>query len=556
MAPEPEQPKLLETDESRLEMVNESRIMMQVNYDGENFAEKLFEKYECFGKFLRVYSKVEYCALLWRSKQKEVFRLQEANFRRDREKTVTNKFVKRLQAAQLEKLLQQLESERPVAKEYRSLRPFLDENGVIRVNGRLRQAVWLEYDQRHPIILPKEGKLTRSIIKACHEESLRHVGGVEILMNKLKEKFWVIKGRVLCKDVISNCYHCQLRHHKLTRPEMAPIHPSRLDVAELRAFNTIGVDMAGPLQVKTEKGTRKHPNTELKRYFIIFSCCTTRAIHLELVDSADAESFLMSLERFVSHYGVPEKILSDSGGNFIRADKELKQIAAEWSRVKVQASNKYPKIRWQFAPPYSPNWGGHFERLIGVAKRALTDLLSSRKQMLTHEQLRTVLAMVKGILNSRPITASGSSPDDGAPLTPDHFLKSGVPTYLYGTPQHDREQLGKRYRCLLDIINQYWTKFIKMYIPTLHRVEKWQTGSKDLEVGQVVIVLEPGLGRGEWPLGRITAIYRGKDDRVRAADVEVATVEYEVGRGISGVKNATKIIKKRSVSTLTPLELD
>ena len=276
---------------------------------------------------------------------------------------------------------------------------------------------------------------------------------------------------------------------------------------------------------------------------------------MELVDSADAESFLMSFERFVSHYGCPTRILSDSGGNFIKANSELKLIANEWSGTKVSLSNKYPLIMWQFAPPYSPNWGGHFERLIGVAKQALVNLMSSRKQVLTHEQLRTLIAMVKGVMNSRPLTSTGGGPDDAEPLTPDHFLKSGIPTYLYGTPQHKTEQLGKRYRCLLDIIDQYWRKFIESYIPTLHKTEKWQSNGPDLKVGQVVLVLEPGLGRGEWPLGKVIEVYPGKDGRVRSADIEIATVKFGSSSGVGGVGDAVKTIKKRSVSSLCPLEL-
>ena len=556
---EPVQPDIVETLEARQELVEENRIMMQSSVSSQNaidVSEKLetdlFNKYASFEQFLKIWSKIHYCIKFWRSKQKSSVKLQEAQYRDEVEKRLQVKYIKQVQKAQLSDLRKALLSSNPVPKQYLSLRPFLDNDGILRVNGRLRQAMWLDYDQRHPIILPKKGKLTHSLIVAHHRQKLRHAGGVEVLLNSMQKKYWIIQGRVLCRKVIQDCNHCQLRHQKWVRPEMAPVHPSRLDVMEMRAFNTIGVDMAGPLLVKNEPGTRKHPRTELKRYFIIFSCCTTRAVHFELVDSADAESFLMSLERFVSHYGVPTKILSDSGGNFVKANKELQQISEEWSNTKVQIRNKYPGIKWQFAPPYSPNWGGHFERLIGVAKVALNDLLQSRKQLLTHEQLRTLLAMVKGILNSRPLTASRSHPEDPVPLTPDHFLKSGAPTYLYGTPQHDKEQLGKRYRCLLDILNQYWKRFLENYIPTLHRVEKWQRGSKDMKVGQVVMVLEPGIGRGEWPLGRIIAVYLGSDGRVRSADVE--TVTLEVGHRSNDVGPAIKTVKKRSVSTLSPLE--
>ena len=501
-------------------------------------------------------SKLKYCVSLWRIKNavdRARFRIDEPNFRRKFEQEIHDDCIKAAQGTQLPNLHQKLTQRVAPPKEFRDLRPFLDPNGLIRVNGRLRQATWLTYDQRHPIILPKQGKVTFSIVKAYHVRILKHVGGVEMLLSRLREKYWVVRARVLCKHIIQECNHCNLRHQRLTRPEMAPIHPSRIDVVNLKPFKSIGVDMAGPITTKPGPGTRKQAKIDLKRYFIIFSCTITRAIHLEMVDTADAESFLMSFERFTSHYGVPDTIYSDQGGNFVKADKELKAISQEWNGQRIRLSNRYPIINWKFSPPYSPNWGGHYERMIGVTKRALVSLLQSRQHILSDEQLRTLLAMVKGIINGRPLTVVSSGANDWEVLTPDHFLKTGKnPTYLYGTPLHQREQLGHRYKCLLDIIDHYWKRFLKQYIPTLHRVEKWQDGTANLQVDDVVLVLEPGLGRGEWPLGRIVQIYPGSDGKVRSADVEVAESQYDSKGKRLVVK---KTIKKRSVSTLCPLNL-
>ena len=93
---EPMQPVLLETEESRKEMVEESRIMMQRQFPTSKdlFANRLFLKYESFSKFLQVYSKVAFCAALWRSKNRKEFRLQEANWRNGVKRDLHDEYVK------------------------------------------------------------------------------------------------------------------------------------------------------------------------------------------------------------------------------------------------------------------------------------------------------------------------------------------------------------------------------------------------------------------------------------------------------------------------------
>ena len=44
------------------------------------------------------------------------------------------------------------------------LNPFMDENGLIRVGGRLRKSV-------HPVPLSKTGNLTKMIARWCHERT-------------------------------------------------------------------------------------------------------------------------------------------------------------------------------------------------------------------------------------------------------------------------------------------------------------------------------------------------------------------------------------------------
>ena len=43
---------------------------------------------------------------------------------------------------------------------------------------------------------------------------------------------------------------------------------------------------------------------------------------------------------------------------------------------------------------------------------------------------------------------------------------------------------------------------------------------KDLKKNDIVLVLEPNLPRGQWPLGRITETYQGRDGHTRDAKIQ------------------------------------
>ena len=60
-----------------------------------------------------------------------------------------------------------------------------------------------------------------------------------------------------------------------------------------------------------------------KRYGCLFTCMITRAIHIEMLYLLEAESFLCAFKRFIAHRGVPIKIFSDNGHNFVKGEQEL-----------------------------------------------------------------------------------------------------------------------------------------------------------------------------------------------------------------------------------------
>ena len=91
------------------------------------------------------------------------------------------------------------------------------------------------------------------------------------------------------------------------------------------------IDMFGPLQVRLERKTLK------ESHVIIFTCMTTRAVHLELLTDRSTDTFLMAFRRFVSLRGNPNNCWSDCGTNFIGAQHYLKELLNDWDILRIQS---------------------------------------------------------------------------------------------------------------------------------------------------------------------------------------------------------------------------
>ena len=154
------------------------------------------------------------------------------------------------------------------------------------------------------------------------------------------------------------------------------------------------MDYFGPLYVPVRRSTEK-------RWGFLFTCLTTRAVHLEIVPSLDTSSCVMGIERFIARRGTPSTIWSDNGTNFVGAEKELLACIKSWNGM---APNFFAHkgVTWKFNPPGAPHHGGSWERLVRSVKRVLYDILGSRR--VTEEVLGTTLCLVEQTLNSRPIT--------------------------------------------------------------------------------------------------------------------------------------------------------
>lgn len=196
--------------------------------------------------------------------------------------------------------------------------PFLDRKGVLRIGGRLKEAL-IDYDSKHQIIIPKDSTLSRLIINDAH--IITKHGGTQLTMTYTRTQYWIIGTRKSVRNQIHRCVICH-RYSKQTQTQLMGTLPEpRVNMS--RAFLHTGVDYAGPVQVLTRRRPGKREVT--KGYVSVFVCLCTKAIHLELVSSMTSESFLAAFTRFSGRRGLPSDMYSDNSKTFIGAKNELNE---------------------------------------------------------------------------------------------------------------------------------------------------------------------------------------------------------------------------------------
>ena len=132
--------------------------------------------------------------------------------------------------------------------------------------------------------------------------------------------------------------------------QMASLPNSRVTPNE-PPFSRVGVDYFGPF-------TLKRTRSELKRYGSLFTCLTTRAVHLEVSCTLDTDSFINALQRLTARRSKPSEIRSDNGSNFVGGLRELRQAVGEWNQQRISNHLLQSNIKWVFNPPGASHMGG------------------------------------------------------------------------------------------------------------------------------------------------------------------------------------------------------
>lgn len=406
---------------------------------------------------------------------------------------------------------------------------YSGQDDILRCKGRLDIAT------RYPILLSRQHHVTRLIVEACHRK-VNH-GGVKEILVELRSEYWAPKGRQLVKRTLHQCVICKklegLPYKAYKRAELPETR-----VTDVPAFTQVGVDFAGPLFAKTTRGTAK-------TYICLFTCATSRAIHLELLPDFSSEAFIRRLQRFAERRETPASITSDNAKTFKRANKDLAQL---FKARKPQDFAANRGITWNFILEKATWWGGYYERMIQLVKRRLRKILG--KAQLTYEELLTVLIEVEGVVNSRPPTYVYPEVTE-KPLTPSHLvIGRRLNTLPDRTELSDDEdcasKLQRKARHLSKLIEHFqkrWTKEYLIGLREFHHCVTQGDHDRKIKIGDVVLIHDENLSRRNWRLGEVTELIESKDGCERGAVLRVAS------------KKGKHLKLRRPIQKLVPLEV-
>ena len=345
------------------------------------------------------------------------------------------------------------------------LDPVLDQDGLIRVGGRLSKSQELPENFKHPVILPRKSFVVNLIVRDAHKR-VAHAGR-GITLNELRSQYWIVNANSVVSHLISKCVVCRRLRGRAGEQKMADLPEERITPAP--PFTYCGVDYFGPFL--TKQGRK-----EVKRYGVLFTCLASRAVHIETADSLETDSFMNALRRFVNRRGPVREVRSDQGTNIVGAKNELKKALEEMDQSAIQRSlcRDFKAdwiIQWKQNPPAASHMGGVWERQIRSIRSILSALMRDFGRTLDDESFSTLLTEVECIINSRPLTVPSSDPEDLDPLTPNHILtsKSRVVMPPPGNFQRADVYLRERWKRVQYLSNVFWTRWRKEYAQSLQQ---------------------------------------------------------------------------------------
>lgn len=405
----------------------------------------------------------------------------------------------------------------PKSNRYVALSPFIDDEGILRVGGRLRNAD-ISYDAKHQILLPGGHPITTLIIRHCHELCLH--GGPKLTESIIRQNYWICTSQRTIKSVLKQCVNCFRVNPKPMQQYMGDLPGNRVNAVQ-KPFHNTAVDYTGAVLVKMSNG--RGCKTQ-KAYVAIFVCMATKAIHIEAVTDMTADAFIAAFRRFVARRGVIGALYSDNGTNFVRANKILQEHNKNIDENEYNAAVCHELSKggthWFFSPAGAPHFNGLAEAAVKSVKLHLKKTMGESK--LSYEELSTLLAQIEACVNSRPLCALSTDPNDVNVLTPSHFL-IGQSAILPPDRNHLEEKITwlSRWQRVQQMSQYFWKRWQADYLNQLQTRTKWQHGRDSPRVNDVVLILEENLPPARWQTGTIVSIHPGGDGHTRVVSLKV-----------------------------------
>ncbi len=409
---------------------------------------------------------------------------------------------------------------------------------LVFVRGRRGEAVSGSGDPRGLPLLDGATVLGRLAMRSAHE--VRHAGVARTVLQS-RTMAWITGAPTAARRAVAGCSRCRIDRACPDNQIMAPLPPERTEPAA--AFRHVALDLFGPLLLVDS--VRRRVRGEA--YGLMIVCLATTAAHIEMCAALTTDAVALALRRFLAIRGTPATILSDPGSQLVSLGRRV----SLWDAGAVAELTAGGGIRWRFVPAASQHANGLAERLIGIAKRALSLLGGGHVPARTKEEWDTVGAEVMAIMNARPVAVVGNALESLHPITPNDLLlgrsTAGVPPVQ---PELNDVQLTRRLAAVQELAALFWTRWITFVLPAMQSCSKWNQPGRGPEVGDVVLLLYESRISTTYRLGIVKSLLPpGEDGVIRSVIVEYMRPDGqrgEVSRSIHSIATIIRLEEQRA----------
>ena len=286
-----------------------------------------------------------------------------------------------------------------------------------------------------------------------------------------------------------------------------------------------GMDFFGPTYVfHPETGS----NREVKTFTLVISCLYTRNITGILLRSCSTADVILALRKFVSFRGAFKVMYCDRAKAFTKTNRELKKILIDikWSEVR----REFDRFGSEFAfgTEYASHTCGINEICVKAVKEGLKRAIGT--SCLDFHELDVVISEVCAIANERPlgyITDSNSKMGEDIQITPSLLaIGRSVDIFPVNTEVNFNKTVQKIYKERRHMVNKFWAAYSAVYFSLLTFTPKWRNSIKfDLPIDTYVLLREKNMKNFHYLHGRITKVFRGRDNLIR--NVELVTPQHK-----------------------------
>ena len=243
---------------------------------------------------------------------------------------------------------------------------------------------------------------------------------------------------------------------------------------------------------------------------------------------------------------------SDPGSNLVCASKELaEQWKNMWKQDEIINKSSENGMDWVFQAADAPWQNGAVESLVKTVKKSIN--FSMQNQRLTPSEFSAVLYDTANIINERPLGVM-SADAEMAILTPNSLLLGRSVAKNPGS-WHPTSSTLERFILVQEITSTFWIQWIKIAAPGLIINDQWHSEKRNLQPGDIVLILDSSSLKAEYRLGCVQEVFPGPDNLVRKAKVAYRRYKVgEVGVKYSGSLEQTVIRPVQRLVLILPVE--